>query len=241
MNFDKFQTKESDHKFFTFMSLATFFAVTIGFGNFYGRHLIAQNEPIATVIHIHGAVFLTWILTFVLQVYFAAKNKISLHMRVGKVAILIAAVMLVSGVLTSLYAAKTGHMGIPGVEFPTVEGFLLLNLSSLTVFIILSSAGWVYRNKPQFHKRFMLMATVAGLAPPGISRLPGLSGTTPAIAGTVLVFILLGPLYDLKFHKKIHSAYIYSLPLVIFILPPVVTILSATSVWISISRFLVGL
>jgi hypothetical protein len=233
-----FATQDSDHKFFTFMSLATFTAVTVGFGNFYGHRLVTQQVPIATVIHIHGAVFLAWILTFVLQVYFAAKNKITVHMKVGKAAIFIAVAMLLSGFMTSLYAAKTGHMGIPGVEFPTIEGFLLLNLSSLTVFIILTSAGWIYRNKPQFHKRFMLMATVAGLAPPGISRLPGLSGTTPAIAGTVLVFILLGPLYDLKFHKKIHRAYLYSLPLVIFILPPVVTILSSTSVWLSVTQFL---
>lgn len=241
MTAQDFGTKPSDHKFFTFMSVAAFFAVVVGFGNFYGRRVVSQPEPIAIVIHLHAAIFVTWIITFVLQVYFAAKNKIALHMKTGRYAIVIAAAMLISGVLTSLYAAKTGHLGIPGVEFPTVEGFLLLNLSSLTAFIILSVAGWLNTKRPQYHKRFMLMATVAGLMPPGISRLPLLSGTTPAIAATVMIFVLLGPLYDWKTYGKPHRAYWMSLPLVIFILPPVVTAIAATPMWKSIAEILIAL
>lgn len=241
MTSNHFQTKPLDHKLFSYMSFAAFFFVVVGFGNAYGKRLVTQPEPIATVIHIHGAVFVTWMIVFVLQIYFAAKNKIALHMKVGKAAILIALAMLVSGFITSVWAAKTGHLGIPGVEFPTVEGFLLLNLSSLTVFIILAAAGWINRNKPQYHKRFMLMATVAGLTPPGISRVPLLSGATPAIAATVMIFVLLGPLYDWKVHGRPHKAYLLSLPLVIFILPPVVTALSSTEVWKTFANFLINI
>ena len=236
----EFQTKPSDHKFFTFMSLAAFFAVVVGFGNVYGRRLVSQPEPIPTIIHIHGAVFLSWVITFVLQVYFVVKYKMALHIKLGKAATVIALAMLVSGFLTSIHAARTGHSGIPGVEFPTVEGFLLLNLSSLTVFLILAGAGWWFRNKPQTHKRLMLMATVAGLAPPGISRLPLLSGTTPAIAAVVMIFVSMGLIYDWKVHGKPHKSYLYSLPLVIFILPPIVTALASTEMWKRIADSLIN-
>lgn len=240
MSNQQFQTRASDHKFFTYMSLASFFFVVVGFGNFYGRRVFTQPEPVSTIIHIHGAVFFSWIVAFVLQVYFITKNKIQLHMKVGKAAVIIAVAMLLSGFLTSVYAAKTGELGIPGVMFPTIEGFLLLNLASLAVFIFLAAAGWWNRNRPQYHKRFMLMATVAGLVPPGISRLPLLSGITPAIAATVMFFVLLGPIYDWKVHGKPHKAYLISLPLVIFILPPVVTAISSTEAWKSIAYFLIN-
>ena len=38
--------------------------------------------------------------------------------------------MLVVGTVTAIAVARLGHRGIPGVEFPDAEGFLLLNLGS---------------------------------------------------------------------------------------------------------------
>jgi len=80
--------------------------------------------------------------------------------------------MSVVAALTAITVARLGHRGIPGVEFPDAEGVLLLNFAAAIVFTALVAAGWYFRRKPQVHKRLMLMATVGGLMPPGISRLP---------------------------------------------------------------------
>jgi hypothetical protein len=231
----KIQTNE--HYFYSAMSVLCFLFVVLGFGNFYGSHLIA-TEKIPAVIHVHAAIFFIWILLFVTQAVLIFKKKISLHMKTGQAALVVAAAMLLSGFFTARFAAQTGHTGIPGLQFPASEGFLLLNLASLLLFIILVTTGWFFRNTPETHKRLMLMASAAGLAPPAISRLPGISGVTPAIAGFVMIFILAGPVYDLIVYRKVHKAYLFSLPLVAFILPPVVAQLSSTELWIKVAHYL---
>jgi hypothetical protein len=110
----------------------------------------------------------------------------------------LAGLMLATGLTAAIEAARAGHKGIPGVEFPTREGFLLLDVVSACVFSALVAAGWRWRRRPQAHKRLMLAATVAGLVPPGISRLPGVAGHDGAIAALAIAFLLVGPTYDLE-------------------------------------------
>lgn len=163
------------------------------------------------------------------------------HYRLGKMGIVLAGLMLFSAFFTALEAARQGHLGIPGVEFPTVGGFLFLNLASACIFTILAFAGWLLREKPHLHKRLMLMATVAGLAPPGISRLPLFSGHTPAIAAFTMLFIFAGPIYDWRTLGKPSKAYLFSLPLVVFILPPVVTAITGAAWWQEFTTYLIAM
>lgn len=162
-------------------------------------------------------------------------------MKLGKAAVVFAFFMLVLGIVTAIRVAQQGHKGIPGVEFAEPEGFLLLNCNSIIVFIILVVLGWKYRNQPAYHKRFMLMANVGALMPPGISRLPFISGSTPAIAAVALLFIFLPPLYDLFSRRKIHIAYIPGILLPLLSIPPVVAALSSTDAWHSIAAWMMKL
>jgi uncharacterized membrane protein YozB (DUF420 family) len=228
-----------DRQFYPAISIATLAIVLAGFANTYGSKLI-QGAGVATVIHVHAAIFSTWLFAFVIQTLLIFKGKVALHRKVGNAGILLSFMMLVSASITAIAAAREGHLGIPGVEFPTREGFLLLNLSSAIVFAILVTFGWIFRNSPQWHKRFMLIAAVAGLAPPGISRLPFVSGHEPVIGVLVILLISVGPLYDWAMRGRPHRAYLYCLPWVILILPPVVTGLSATPVWRAIASKLIG-
>lgn len=233
------QSSTNEHRFFSTMAIFLFVVITLGFANTYGTRIFLDNESVPSVIHIHAFIFCSWLILFIAQCFSILKKNITLHKMIGSLGMILAGVMLFSGIITGVAAAKIGHLGIPGVEFPTVDGFLLLNISSACIFTILAFAGWVYRQDPQTHKRLMLMATVAGLAPPGISRLPLLSGHTPAIAAFTIFVIAIGPLYDWRRIGRPHPAYFYSLPLVLFILPPVVLALSETPMWKSIAGLLI--
>ena len=134
--------------------------------------------------------------------------------------------------------AHLGDRGIPGVEFPDVEGFLLLNLAAVGVFTTLVAAGWYFRRNAQAHKRLMLMATASGLVGPGVSRLPFASGKPPVIGLMVLAFLFAGPVYDLVTRRRVHQAYLWSVPLAFVAIPPVVASLSATAMWHRIASML---
>jgi uncharacterized membrane protein YozB (DUF420 family) len=213
--------------------------IVTGFASTYGPKVVTGSRPVPTVVHVHAAVFVCWLLLFVTQTLLVLRGRVQAHVRLGQAGLALAGVMLVTGLATAIHAARAGHTGIPGVEFPDPQGFMLLNVASIVVFTLLVAAGWWWRRRPQAHKRLMLAATVAALMPPGISRLPGVAGHDGAIAAIAVAFLLVGPAYDLATRKRIHPAYA-GLLLAIFIVPPVVLGLSGTGVWRAAAAWMMG-
>ena len=212
------------------MSLIATAVIVTGFASTYGPKVVTGSRPVPAIVHVHAAVFVCWLLLFVTQTLLVLRGRVQAHIRLGQAGLALAGVMLATGLATAIHAARAGHTGIPGVEFPDPQGFMLLNLASIVVFTLLVAAGWWWRRRPQAHKRLMLAATVAALMPPGISRLPGVAGHDGAIAAVAVAFLLVGPAYDLATRKRIHPAYA-GLLLSVFIVPPVVLQLSGTEAW----------
>jgi hypothetical protein len=225
-----FPAHPADRRFYAAMSVVASAVIVAGFASTYGPKVITGSRPVPAIVHVHAGVFVCWLVLFVAQTLLVARGRIQAHVRLGKLGLALAGVMLVTGLATAIEAARAGHKGIPGVEFPDTQGFLLLNVSSIVVFSLLVAAGWWWRRRPQAHKRLMLAATVAALMPPGISRLPAVAGHDGAIAALAVAFLLVGPLYDLATRRRIHPAYA-GLLLAVFIVPPVVLGLSGTEAW----------
>ncbi len=234
-----FPSHPADRRFYAAMSVVASVVIVTGFASTYGPKVITGSRPVPAIIHLHAGVFLCWLVLFVAQTLLVVRGHIQAHMRLGQAGLAIAGAMLVTGLATAIDAARSGHKGIPGVEFPDTQGFLLLNVSSIVIFSLLVAAGWWWRRRPQAHKRFMLAATVAGLMPPGISRLPGIAGHDGAIAALAVAFLLVGPAYDIATRKRIHPAY-SGLLLAAFIVPPVVLRLSRTDAWRAAAAWMVG-
>jgi uncharacterized membrane protein YozB (DUF420 family) len=225
-----FPSHPADRRFHAAMSLVAFAVIVTGFASTYGPKLVTGSRPVPAIVHVHAGVFLCWLVLFVAQTLLVVRGRVQAHMRLGQAGLALAGTMLVTGLATAIDAARAGHTGIPGVEFPDPQGFMLLNVASIVVFSLLVAAGWWWRRSPQAHKRLMLAATMAGLMPPGISRLPGVAGHDGAIAALAVAFLLVGPAYDLATRKRIHPAYA-GLLLAVFIVPPVVLRLSGTQAW----------
>jgi uncharacterized membrane protein YozB (DUF420 family) len=234
-----FPPHPSDRRFFSAMSLIATVVIVTGFASTYGPKLVTGSRPVPAIVHVHAAVFVCWLALFVAQTLLVLRGRVQAHVRLGQAGLALAGVMLVTGLATAIHAARAGHTGIPGVQFPDPQGFMLLNVASIVVFTLLVAAGWWWRRRPQAHKRLMLAATVAALMPPGISRLPGVAGHDGAIAAVAVAFLLVGPAYDLATRKRIHPAYA-GLLLAIFIVPPVVLGLSGTGVWRAAAAWMMG-
>jgi hypothetical protein len=233
-----FQTRPGDHRFFSLMAIVTSVTIIAGFFNIYVPKIVMGAPALPPIIHLHAVVFTSWLILFVTQTTLVLSGRTAVHRRLGVAGMVLAALMLVVGIATSITVARLGHRGIPGVEFPNPEGFLLLNLMALFVFTTLVGAGWWFRRNSQAHKRLMLMAVVGALVGPGVSRLPFASGRPPVIGVLVMAFLLAGPIYDLVTRRRVHLAYLWSALLAIAAIPPVVAQLSATAVWHSIASWL---
>src|SRR5437763_4158732 len=152
-------TRTTEHRFFGAMSVIAAVVIVTGFSNTYGPKVVAGTQ-VPAIIHVHAAVFASWLVLLVAQTMLVMRGRIRLHQQVGSWGIALAGLMLVVGVMTAVSAARLGHRGIPGVEFPDAEGFLLLNLAATAVFTVLVAAAWGNRRKPQIQKRLMLLAKV---------------------------------------------------------------------------------
>jgi uncharacterized membrane protein YozB (DUF420 family) len=225
-----FPAHPADRRFYAAMSVVASAVIVTGFASTYGPKIVTGSRPVPAIVHVHAGVFVCWLVLFVAQTLLVVRGRVQAHMRLGQAGLALAGAMLVTGLATAIDAARAGHTGIPGVEFPDPRGFMLLNVASIVVFSVLVAAGWWWRRRPQAHKRLMLAATVAALMPPGISRLPGVAGHDGAIAALAVTFLLVGPAYDLATRKRIHPAYA-GLLLAVFIVPPVVLRLSGTEAW----------
>jgi len=220
------------------MSILVAALAVLGFSQTYPPKAFSPGAGLPPVIHLHALVSGCWLLLFVAQTVLALKGRLDLHRKLGAIGVLLAALMLALGVAASLTAARLDHRGIPGVEFPDAGGFLLLNFGGIAVFSILVATAWLFRRRPQVHKRLMLTALVGGLAPPGLARLPFVAGHAPAIAGVALALLLAGPVYDLATRRRLHPAYVFGLVIALLSVPPLVAKVSASEQWRYVSGWL---
>ena len=233
-----FPPRSGDHRFFSVFSIVISATIVAGFANTYLPKVMTGTPAVPPIIHLHAAVFASWLVLFVVQTTLVLNGRLALHRTLGTFGVILAALMVVVGTAATITVTRMGHTGIPGVEFPNPDGFLLLNLAAIAVFGIFVASGWYMRRNPQAHKRLMLLATTAALVGPGVSRLPFASGKAPVIAALVTAFLFVGPVYDLITRRRLHPVYMWGVPLAFTAVPPFAAAVGSTAAWHSIAAMI---
>ena len=135
-----------------------------GFGLDIPRYL-KENPPAPTIVHIHAAVFTTWMLFLTAQVLLVLGNRIVWHRTLGWFAAGWACLMGIVGPW-AVMASQAINLHNPEMSDPP---FLAVNIVDLAGFLILIAWGLTLRKNPAAHRRMMILATVS-LADPGFSR-----------------------------------------------------------------------
>jgi hypothetical protein len=236
-NLARSQTKAqpADHRFFTTMAITCSAVILAGFASSYLPKL-SRGTPVLPIIHVHGAIFVTWLLLYITQTLLVGRERIALHRTLGTAMVLFSILMFCVGLHAALTVTRLGDRGLPGQEFADADAFLLVNVATILEFVTLVAAGWYFRKQAQTHKRLMVLATVS-LMGPGIARIPIIGQHIPTLAGAVLLFLIIGPIYDFVTRKKIHRAWLGGL-VVLVPAPPVLAAIGATSAWHAIAGWL---
>ena len=165
------------------------------------------GPPLSTLRIVHGTLFTSWIVLYNVQVLLIASNRVSTHRALGVVGAVMATAMVPLGVAMAITAVREGHAppGIPPLAF------LAIPLFDMAVFAPLVAYGIYFRRRPDFHKRFMLLATVSLLAA-ALARLARMVPIPPAIVATGPLFyfgagdllIIATAAYDLITRRRVH-------------------------------------
>ena len=184
----------SDDIFFLSMALLMLVIVVTGFAQSYFLAGMFRAKLPSVVVHIHGALFVSWIFLLAIQASLVTLRNVKLHMTLGVLGFVLPPLMVIAGILTLFGAVRRGLIDIPP------EILLAGDLENLLIFVVLVCWGLLARRQGAFHKRLMILGTMA-LMGPAIDRWGfGLNVTI----GAILVLPLFVLVYDLSSLRRVH-------------------------------------
>jgi hypothetical protein len=237
--------------FFVGMAVAAAVTVFLGFARTYYLKSAFPTPPFPLLFHVHGALFTAWMLLLVLQVSLAASRRFALHRRVGLIGGLLVAPMLVTGSMAAIAAARgqapisaavaRGELTRPvaALRFPSLEA-MVVPLTTMFLFGVFAGAGLCCRKRPEVHKRFMMLATIAML-PAAIGRAMGwlFGGATPALFfGAIGFFVLAIVIYDHRRLGRVHPVTLWG-GVALMLSFPARLALGKTDLWLGFAAWLI--
>ena len=206
----------SERRFYSSMALVMALVTIIGFGpTYYFAGLQDAPTPVLTPrIHIHGAFCTAWIALLIVQTRLIAAGERRLHRMLGAAGAFVALAILVTGVMVALASQRRTHTLANAGTMADPYMFLIFPISAVLVFAGFVILGVLWRNRADFHKRFMLLAT-ASLIGPAFARIVtqassglGIVGVRGAFGGLILIDLLVVALaiYDFRSRGRLHPA-----------------------------------
>jgi len=155
-------TNRRKPSFFLVIGLVGVFAVLTGFAKTFIMPVSSGNFKAPPVIYFHGALAFGWVILFVTQTFLIHFKNYRVHMILGISGLFIATGVALTMVPAGLYAVEKELK--QGAGDSAISGIVGTCTSAL-MFFSLVCAGIIYRNKPETHKRLMLLATIVVLWP----------------------------------------------------------------------------
>jgi hypothetical protein len=152
------QGAKSKSAFFAWSAAVFVGLMLLGFWSTYFRPLLLHRFSDTALTHIHGALFLSWPVLFLVQAVLAYRRRYRLHRALGLCGAVLAFAMVLSGV--GVMSQSLHNWARQGME----EGgraTTVITFAGLFLFALFVGAALSNLRRPDCHKRFMYLATVA--------------------------------------------------------------------------------
>jgi hypothetical protein len=160
------------------------------------------SPTLPLLIHVHAMISTAWLLVLIAQTSLVAADRVGTHRKLGVAGAGIGFALVVLGVLTAVRGARDGWN--PGGPFHDSIGFLAVTLGDVLLFAGFVAAGLYYRRRPDWHKRFMLLGTLAGLMWPAITRMPLIAPNPARMFGLLIALVVALPVRDYVVARRLH-------------------------------------
>lgn len=228
----------NDRRLYILAAIVTPLIVLAGFARtYYLKPFFGTPDLPGRIVHLHGIVMSAWVLLFITQVSLVATRRTRVHQRLGIAGGVLAALVVIVGILTALFAASRGAS--PG---PPALAFLIVPLGDMLIFSVLIGLALYYRRNLQVHKRLMLLAAI-NLLTPAIARIPLsfiTNGGPLAFFGLTDLVLVGFVAYDTFKHRRLHPVFLWG-SIFVIALQPLRLLLAGTSVWMNFAAALVSL
>ena len=201
-----------ERRLYTVAAIAAIVTVFAGFAPTYYLKGVFGTPELSALKHVHGLVMTAWFALFIVQIRLVATGNTATHRKLGILGVALAVTVVVVGLNTGIASARAGVTPLP--EIPPLA-FLIMPVAEMVVFATLFAAAIAMRKRSAWHKRFMLIASLAMIAP-ALARLPVIrDGGPPAFFGVIDLAILGCIAYDWVKNRRVHPAFLIALGVVI--------------------------
>jgi hypothetical protein len=238
-----------------YITMAAIF-VAIAFGGFFGTYWLQIARGTfsgSAMLHLHGLLFSFWTLFFLSQATLVANRQLKRHRAWGLLGISLATAMLFTGLAVAiggLHARVDAGLGEAG------RAFVILPVTAVLLFAGFVAAAIVNVKRPEWHKRFMLVGTVA-LMQAAVARFfflaatgggpgmrPGLGPPLPVeatmgAAALIDLLIVAAIVHDWRSHGRVHPAYWWGLGVTLAVQASR-PLLAHTGAWHRVTDFLLA-
>jgi hypothetical protein len=160
-------SRTADRIFFSAMPFVMMAMVLYGFARTYFLvGMVAAPLP-NKLIHIHGAVFTSWMILLIVQTALVSTKHVKWHMTLGLYGFGLAVAMVVLGLLAAVDAMRRGE-GPLGLDAQT---FFVIPITAMLLFGTLVFFAYKLRRNAEAHKRLITIGTIA-LMDAGVGRWP---------------------------------------------------------------------
>lgn len=238
-----FVPPQYDRIFFSTLAIAMALGVVVGFAPTYYTKLMG-SAPLHTtsqraftgLVHLHGALFSSWVLLFIVQTALVATHRVKVHMTMGIVGAVLAAAMVVVGISTAVQAMRAGT-AIPGV---TPQAFFAIPFFDMVLFATFVGLALWHRKNKDSHKRLMVMAYIS-IITAAVARWPGVLPLGPiGFYGFTMIFLIAAIAYDAITPRRVHPVYIWGGAAILLSVPGRLA-LSGTHAWQSFAGWMARL
>jgi hypothetical protein len=188
-------------------------------------------------LHLHAAVFTAWVVLFIVQTRLVAGQRIAVHRKLGIAGGVVALCMVALTFAAMVESSRRGAIigGIPAWKF---AAFSTVSIIMFAAFVI---AALMMRRRPDWHARFMMLATI-GILGPAVGRILIMTLGTPAARHANLVLAAFSAAclaYDWLRNRLVHPAYLIGASIYILAIP-LKRMLAESQAWAGLARWILG-
>jgi hypothetical protein len=230
--------RQSERGLFAWLAVSIVVLVFVGFSRTYYLHTFFKTPKLSSFLHVHAAVMTGWIVLFAVQTFLIASNR-TIHRVLGTLGAGYAVLVIVMGCTATVLSARR-EVRAHSEFISSVLNVLALELTQMLLFASLVTLGIWLRNRTDYHKRLILLATFCMLPNPIVRLFVWVGfGSNIMILSCWALLVTAVVLIDLIRNRRLHPAFRFGATITIVFLY-VAYFGSRTPVWQRFATKVVG-
>jgi hypothetical protein len=214
--------------------------MVLAFGRTFYVKFLFDLPPLSRMAILHGVLATLWLGLHLTQARLVAAHRVDIHRKLGIVAAIVGFALAAQALDLGITRVAAGHA--PPTRDPLQ--FLSVPIGTTTMFTLFLVSALALRKKKEWHKRLMLLATMALLVPAAgrVDSLLQPMGFPRGIVALPLtgLFVAWAWVNDWRKRGRVHPAYVIGGIALLVSLPLRVKI-GYTDAWRPIAEWIVGL